>query len=212
MYLFIDTSQVEFMTLALLDKKGEILVKKKIQAKYQQSEKLLSEIDKILKAGTKVKGLKDIKENRIRAARLKAARLNNLEGIMVVKGPGSFTGLRIGITTANVLAFALGIRSVGVAQGELAEMVADGLRALDKLGTTKSYNKTYKTYETHQTYKTYKTCHRKRGIYMTARNRKIHKDWPLKQDCFWVLPEYGLEPNITLKPAGKFSRVNKAVS
>lgn len=35
--------------------------------------------------------------------------LQNLQGVVCYKGPGSFTGLRIGLTAANALSYALGI-------------------------------------------------------------------------------------------------------
>ena len=40
-------------------------------------------------------------------------RLQELSGLVVFKGPGSFTGLRIGITVANTLAYADGFSIVG---------------------------------------------------------------------------------------------------
>lgn len=40
-------------------------------------------------------------------------KLSNVDGIVVYKGPGSFTGLRIGISVANALADALQIPIVG---------------------------------------------------------------------------------------------------
>ncbi|HKX24146.1 MAG TPA: tRNA (adenosine(37)-N6)-threonylcarbamoyltransferase complex dimerization subunit type 1 TsaB [Candidatus Saccharimonadales bacterium] len=44
------------------------------------------------------------------------AELSDLGGIVVYQGPGSFTGLRIGITVANALAHELKIPIVGAAQ------------------------------------------------------------------------------------------------
>src|SRR5688572_22039961 len=39
--------------------------------------------------------------------------LADIEGIVVLRGPGSFTGLRIGITVANTLAHSLRVPIVG---------------------------------------------------------------------------------------------------
>jgi tRNA threonylcarbamoyladenosine biosynthesis protein TsaB len=39
--------------------------------------------------------------------------LKDLEGLVVFKGPGSFTGLRIGLSVANSLSYAIGIPIVG---------------------------------------------------------------------------------------------------
>ena len=38
---------------------------------------------------------------------------HDLEGVVVYKGPGSFTGLRIGISFANTLAYSLSIPIIG---------------------------------------------------------------------------------------------------
>ena len=38
--------------------------------------------------------------------------LESIDGLVIFKGPGSFTGLRIGFSTANALAYALNIQIV----------------------------------------------------------------------------------------------------
>lgn len=58
-----------------------------------------------------------------------AASFATLSGIVVFEGPGSFTGLRIGLTVANTLAYAQNIPIVG-AQGD--DWIALGLAALQK--------------------------------------------------------------------------------
>lgn len=53
--------------------------------------------------------------------------LNKLEGIVVFVGPGSFTGLRIGVSVANALSYGLGVPIVG---GSGAEWCLDGVKRL----------------------------------------------------------------------------------
>ncbi len=93
MYLYIDTSERDFFTVAVFDE-SRFLKKKKVKSERKHSEKLLGSIKKILLDS--------------------GADLKSLKGIAAVLGPGSFTSLRIGISTANALAFGLGIPSAGV--------------------------------------------------------------------------------------------------
>jgi tRNA threonylcarbamoyladenosine biosynthesis protein TsaB len=44
---------------------------------------------------------------------LQKAEFSDISGVVVYRGPGSFTGLRIGVTVANSLAYALGVPIVG---------------------------------------------------------------------------------------------------
>jgi tRNA threonylcarbamoyladenosine biosynthesis protein TsaB len=52
---------------------------------------------------------------------------NDISGLVVFRGPGSFTGLRIGITVANTIAYAKNIPIVGV---EDDNWLQDGLLQL----------------------------------------------------------------------------------
>lgn len=54
--------------------------------------------------------------------------LHDIEGIVCYRGPGSFTGIRIGLSVANALAHALEVPIVGVA-GE-QEWLEKGLKAI----------------------------------------------------------------------------------
>lgn len=55
--------------------------------------------------------------------------LTDLDGMIVFRGPGSFTGLRIGISVANALADGLQLPIVGAVGGD---WIADGMRRLKK--------------------------------------------------------------------------------
>lgn len=95
MKLFIDTSERSEVKVAIVFKDK---VYKKI-AKNTQSQNVLQLIDKLLRE--KKFKLRDIKE------------------IEVKKGPGSFTGLRVGVSVANALGFALKIPVNGKKAGEV---------------------------------------------------------------------------------------------
>lgn len=95
MKLFIDTSKRDEVKVAIeFDKKLHEKVVKNVR-----SQNVLALVDKLLKE--KKKKLSDLKE------------------IRVDEGPGSFTGLRIGISVANALGFALKIPVNGKKAGEV---------------------------------------------------------------------------------------------
>ncbi len=88
MILIINSTLIDQLAVSLV--KGQnVLIKKKIKAKRQQAEKLLPSIEKLLKA---VK-----------------LTLSDINEIKVANQGGSFTSLRIGVLTANALAYALKI-------------------------------------------------------------------------------------------------------
>lgn len=62
----------------------------------------------------------------------KVGGLESLEGLVVFKGPGSFTGLRIGISVVNTLAYSLKIPIVGSAgEGWLEDGISNLLDSQD---------------------------------------------------------------------------------
>jgi len=71
-------------------------------AHRQLAETIHAKIDKLLKSQQKI--------------------LSDLQGIVVFQGPGSFTGLRIGITVANALAYSLSLPIVACENPEWLEV------------------------------------------------------------------------------------------
>jgi tRNA threonylcarbamoyladenosine biosynthesis protein TsaB len=98
--------------LGLLSPVGEILKRQEWEAGRQLSVQLPGAIDEIL-------GSADIN-------------YKDISGIVVYEGPGSFTGLRIGITILNTMAHELKIPIAGSTGEEWIEV------GLDKLKETKS--------------------------------------------------------------------------
>lgn len=88
MTLYINTASHEEIIIAL--RAGtKTIVQKKIKAPRQQAEKLVPAIEALLKSQKK--------------------KLADLKKIVVANRGGSFTSLRIGVITANALAYALNI-------------------------------------------------------------------------------------------------------
>jgi len=98
MKLYIDTSSSEKIIVGLDEKKFET------EAKKGASQRLLPFIVELIEK--KGKKLEDIKE------------------IEVNTGPGSFTGLRVGVSVANALGWALGIPVNGkdLKKGEVVDI------------------------------------------------------------------------------------------
>ncbi|HEV2412243.1 MAG TPA: tRNA (adenosine(37)-N6)-threonylcarbamoyltransferase complex dimerization subunit type 1 TsaB [Candidatus Saccharimonadales bacterium] len=106
MILAIKTDKPE-ATLSLLGEKGEVLATEEWLAHRQLSDTILTKIDELLASGD--------------------VNLQDLRGVVVFKGPGSFTGLRLGVTVANTLAYSLRVPVVGV---EGADWQANGCKSL----------------------------------------------------------------------------------
>jgi len=53
--------------------------------------------------------------------------LDDIQAIIVFKGPGSFTGLRIGMSVANALAFGLSVPIVGESETQLKDWRTNGV-------------------------------------------------------------------------------------
>jgi len=101
MKLYIDTSNSEKIIVGLDDERIETA------AREDKSQKLLPIIDELLrKQGKKIEDITEIEVN---------------------TGPGSFTGLRVGVSVANTLGWVLGIPVNGkdMRKGEVIEIKYD---------------------------------------------------------------------------------------
>ncbi len=93
MILIINTALPEEIELALIKDQDDFKFWRK-SAKMKQSELLLKGIDQLLR------------DNKIK--------VDQIKGIGCVIGPGGFTSLRIGVVTANAMAYALKLPVVGI--------------------------------------------------------------------------------------------------
>lgn len=102
-YLFINCA-TDKIVIALFSN-GKVVVEKNWQGHLELSDKLLAEIDRL------------VKKNSFK-----------IESVAVFPGPGSYTGLRVGITTANFLSFALGVPTFEAgASGKIVSLEKDNI-------------------------------------------------------------------------------------
>lgn len=113
MYLIIDTSvDLTFLSLVL---DNSVFYRKQQSIKEKQSRLLLSLIDQFILENKKTK--------------------KDLRGIVVISGPGSYTGLRVSIATANALMMALDIPLCGINKYQIASFFyPDKLLAIPAYG------------------------------------------------------------------------------
>ena len=99
-------------------------------AHLQLAETINTKINKILDSPTPLrKGMSSIS-------------LEDIEGIVCFKGPGSFTGLRIGLSVANALAYAQNIPIVARANSDWLEVgIKDLLSGKNDKITTPLYDR-----------------------------------------------------------------------
>lgn len=138
--LFIDTS-TEYLTVALI--KDDEIVKESTVSSSEHSKYAMSEIEKLF-AGTKINK-------------------RSVNKIMVVVGPGSFTGIRIGVTIAKTYAWACNIKVVPIS-------------------TLKAYALSYTGYDNYVPF-----IDARRGYVYSAIYDKKYK--PVLDDCYIALDE-----------------------
>ena len=61
----------------------------------------------------------ELMPNIVHLLHLAKVEIKDMEGLIVAKGPGSFTGVRVGVSTAKGLCFALGVPLVGISTLEV---------------------------------------------------------------------------------------------
>jgi len=107
MNLVLDTA-TQRPVVALADSFGRVTAERQWTSRHRHGEELLGRIDELL-------------------AEAATAR-RELSGVIVGTGPGSFTGLRIGLATAKTIAYALAVPLVGVSTTRALALAAASTR------------------------------------------------------------------------------------
>lgn len=113
MYLLIDTHTGDRVMAALVTRTQGVRHCINRSTPRRQSTRLLPLIDALLRKARQP--------------------ITTLKGIGVVRGPGGFTAVRIGVATANALGYALQIPVVGISKGDFTDIDSLGRLAIRQL-------------------------------------------------------------------------------
>jgi len=111
LFLALDTA-TRHPSLALIAGDGAVIDERQWASEHRHGEQLLQRLDELMAVAM--------------------ARPRDLSGLIVGTGPGSFTGLRIGLATAKTIAYSIGVPIVGVSTTHalaLAAAAAEGEQA-----------------------------------------------------------------------------------
>jgi tRNA A37 threonylcarbamoyladenosine modification protein TsaB len=106
------------------------LAETKWPAHRELAETLNTKIEEILNPGTKISKLRNPITDYSARDLVRGRQVfsyDDLDGVAVFKGPGSFTGLRIGISVANALAYAQSLPIVAKTGGNWLDGAIEGL-------------------------------------------------------------------------------------
>jgi tRNA threonylcarbamoyladenosine biosynthesis protein TsaB len=103
MILVLDTA-TRTPVVAIATANGTILAERRWESRHRHGEELIARLDEVLT---------EARANR-----------RALTGVVVGTGPGSFTGLRIGLATAKTIAYALSVPTVGISSTRALALAA----------------------------------------------------------------------------------------
>lgn len=106
LFLALDTA-TRHPTLALINSAGNVMGGRQWESQHRHGEQLLEELDRLLEGV--------------------GARAGDFAGVIVGVGPGSFTGLRVGLATAKTIVYSLNVPIVGVSTTQALALAASDL-------------------------------------------------------------------------------------